>query len=112
MQGLGYHWELRALASGGLTPYETLLMATRQGAEIIGVAQDIGTVSAGKLADLVVLRENPLADVRHSSTIAYVIKNGEVFHGDTLDKIWPESEPLAPQWWWDEGPTHHGPPRP
>ena len=101
LQGLAWHWELWALASGGLTPAEALRAGTRHGAEMIGVSQDIGTVTAGKLADLVVLTADPLADIRHSDDIAYVVKNGEVFEGDTLDKVWPEREPLPEQWWWD-----------
>ena len=99
LQGLGYHWELWAIASGGLTPYEALRAATLHGAEMIGVAQDVGTVTPGKLADLVVLGADPLADVRHSDDIVYVVKNGEVFAGDTLDRIWPVSERLPAQWW-------------
>ena len=99
LQGLGYHWELWALASGGLTPYEALRAATLHGAEMIGVAEDIGTITPGKLADLVVLDADPLADIRHSDDIVYVVKNGEVFAGDTLDRVWPVSEPLPAQWW-------------
>lgn len=103
LQGLGYHWELRALARG-LSNRETLTAATRHGAEIIGVAQDIGTVEAGKLADLVVLAENPLEDIRHTGSIVYVMKNGELFAGDTLDQLHPVEQPLPDQWWWHTGP--------
>ena len=112
LQGLAYHWELWALASGGLTPAEALRAATRHGAEMIGVSQDIGTVTPGKLADLVILDADPLADIRHSDDIAYVVKNGEVFEGDTLDKVWPEREPLPEQWWWDLGPVRAAAPTP
>lgn len=104
LQGLGYHWEMWALASGGLTPLEVLNAATRHGAEIVGVAQDIGTVTAGKLADLVILNQDPLIDIRHTTAIDYVVKNGEVFAADTLDKIWPEAVPLPDQWWWNGDP--------
>ena len=71
---------------------------------MIGVLQDVGTVTPGKLADLVILEADPLADIRNSDDIAYVVKNGEVFDADTLDKIWPERAPLPDQWWWDLGP--------
>ncbi|MEE8077384.1 MAG: hypothetical protein V3T18_00190, partial [Pseudomonadales bacterium] len=68
------------------------------------VAQDIGTVSAGKLADLVVLSDDPTLDIRNSTKIVFVIKNGELFAGDTLDKLWPEAQALPQQWWWKTAP--------
>ena len=104
LQGLGYHWELWTLASGGLSNLEALTAATRHGAEIIGVAADIGTVEVGKLADLVVLNSDPLEDLRNSADLALVVKGGEVFAADTLNKLWPEREPLPPQWWQQAGP--------
>ncbi len=105
LQGLGYHWELWSLASGGLTPREALRAATRHGAEMIGIAQDVGTVSEGKLADLVILRSDPLENIRNSVDISAVVKGGELFDGDTLDKRWPVVEPLPDQWWWHTGPS-------
>ena len=104
LQGLGYHWELWALASGGLSNQEALTAATRHGAEIIGVAEDIGTLAAGKLADLVVLNSDPLSDIRNSTDLALVVKGGEVFDAATLDKVWPERAKLPAQWWWDTAP--------
>jgi Tol biopolymer transport system component/imidazolonepropionase-like amidohydrolase len=103
LQGLGYHWELWALASG-MSNWEALTAATRHGAEIIGVAADIGTVEAGKLADLLILDADPLADIRNSNAIRYVMKNGELFDADTLDRLWPSPRPLPAQWWWDLDP--------
>jgi hypothetical protein len=99
LQGLGYHWELRALAEGGLTPHEVLRAATLHGAEIVGFAQDVGSLEAGKKADLVVLDQNPLTDIRNTNTIRYVVKNGEMFAGDTLEQLWPEKK-AAPKLWW------------
>ena len=104
LQGLGYHWELWSLASGGLTPREALRAATRHGAEMIGVSQDVGTVSEGKLADLVILNSDPLKNIRNSADINAVVKGGELFDGDTLDKRWPMVEPLPDQWWWHTAP--------
>ena len=104
LQGLGYHWEMWALASGGLKPAEVLRAATLHGAEMIGYAQDLGSIEPGKLADLVILDKNPLGDIHNTNAIHYVMKNGELFEGDTLNQLWPERKPLAPLWWWNEKP--------
>jgi Tol biopolymer transport system component len=104
LQGLGFHWEMWALAMGGMTPQEALRAATIDGATIIGLQQDLGSVEPGKLADLVVLEKNPLEDIRNTNSVRMVMKNGELFDGDTLTKIWPDREDIRPFWWW-EGPT-------
>ena len=101
-QGLGYHWEMWSLASGGVSNLEVLKAATVHGAEAIGFAQDLGSIETGKLADLVVLNKNPLEDIHNTNTIQYVMKNGELFEGDTLNEIYPTEKPLAPLWWWSE----------
>ncbi|MDA2924614.1 amidohydrolase family protein [Acidobacteria bacterium AH-259-L09] len=104
LQGIQCHWEMWALHSGGLTNFETLRAATLHGAEAIGYAQDLGSIEVGKFADLIVLVKDPLQDIRNTNTIKYVMKNGELFEGDTLDQIWPEQKPLAPLWWWNDEP--------
>jgi hypothetical protein len=108
LQGLGYHWELWALASGGMNPMEALRAATLHGAEIIGYSQDLGSLERGKLADLVILDDDPLRDIRNTNSIRYVMKNGELFEGDTLDQIWPEERPLQALSWWDDEPPISG----
>ncbi len=104
LQGLGYHWEMWALAAGGMTPREVLRAATRDGATIIGLEQDLGSIEPGKLADLIVLRKNPLEDIRNTNTIEYVLLNGELFEGDTLRQIYPVERELPPLWWWQGRP--------
>ena len=102
-QGISVHWDMWALSSG-MTNYEVLRAATLHGAEAIGHAQDLGSIEVGKLADLIVLTGNPLDDIRKTYAIKYVMKNGELFNGDTLDQIWPQQKTLQRMWWWDEKP--------
>jgi hypothetical protein len=104
LQGLGYHWEMWGLAMGGMTPREVLKAATIDGAKIIGFDQDLGSIEAGKLADLVVLDRNPLQDIRNTNSIRYVMKNGELYEGDTLNQVWPVEKELPNFWWWDAAP--------
>jgi len=107
LQGLGYHWEMWAYEMGGLQPVEVLRAATIDGAHIIGVADDLGSLEAGKLADMVILNDNPLENIRSTAAIDAVIKNGRLYDGDTLDERWPSQTPLAPFWWWDENDRRH-----
>jgi Tol biopolymer transport system component len=104
-QGLGVHWELWAIQSGGMPVHEALKIATIVGADAIGLDNDLGSIEAGKLADLMVLDRNPLEDVRHTTTIRYVMKDGGLFDGATLDMVWPEKKPLPKQYWWETDPT-------
>ncbi len=108
LQGLGYHWEMWSLAMGGMTPHNVLKAATSDGAHIIGLGADLGSIEAGKLADLVVLDKNPLEDIRNTNSIRYVMKNGELFEGDNLKPIWPTEGETQPFWWWTDVVTETG----
>ncbi|MHB1326927.1 MAG: amidohydrolase family protein [Gemmatimonadales bacterium] len=100
MQGIGYHFELWALAMGGMTPLEVLRSATVTGAQAIGHLADLGSLEPGKLADLQVLDGNPLTDIRQTNTIRFVMKNGRIYQSETLDEIWPRPRTLPTTQWW------------
>ncbi|MDX2302452.1 MAG: amidohydrolase family protein [Microscillaceae bacterium] len=89
LQGLGYHWELWAMQSGGMNNHDALRVATILGATSIGLDQDLGSVEVGKLADLVILDKNPLDNIRHTNSIQYVMKNGRLYEGATLNEVYP-----------------------
>ena len=90
-QGLGYHWELWSVASGGMPAHDVLRMATITGAQSLGLDGDLGSLEAGKLADLIVLDRNPLVNLRNTNSVRYVMKNGRLYDGDSMDEIWPRA---------------------
>jgi imidazolonepropionase-like amidohydrolase len=74
------HRELELLVTlAGLSPAEALLSATRDAAAVLGAGSTRGTIEVGKLADLVVLRADPLLDIRNTRAIQLVMKRGRVY---------------------------------
>src|SRR6266481_6840639 len=92
------------VCSSDLSNFEVLRAATIHGAEAIGYGKDLGSIEPGKMADLIVLNKDPLLDIHNTNTIRYVMKNGELFEGDTLNQTWPVQKPLADLWWWKTKP--------
>ena len=89
LQGLGAHWELWAIASGGMNNHDALRAATINGAEYLGMEAHLGSVEAGKLADLIVLDANPLDDIRNTESVDMTVINGVVYDADSMDQVWP-----------------------
>ena len=104
MQGIGFHWEVWSMNTGGMSTLDTLKTATIFGAEAIGLSQDVGSLEIGKLADLIILDKNPLADIHNTESIKMVMKNGELFETDTLNQVWPVQKTLGNQYWWNTDP--------
>ena len=102
LQGLGAHWETWMLAQGGLTPLEALQAATINAANYIGAGNDIGSLKKGKIADLVILSENPLEDIENTQTIEMVMANGRLYDANTMDEIGNHPKKRAPFYWENE----------
>ncbi len=98
LQGLGYHWELWAMAWDNMDPHKALRIATIHGARAIGLDGDIGSLEAGKMADLLILSGNPIENLRNTNSIEHVMKNGRLYNGDTLDEEWPRELPTGTLW--------------
>ena len=91
--GFSLHDELALLvAEGGFTPLEALQAATRDPARFLGREKDLGTVEPGKVADLVLLDADPLADIHNTTKIAAVMVNGKLLPRNELDKMLAEVE--------------------
>jgi cytosine/adenosine deaminase-related metal-dependent hydrolase len=88
-----------------MSEHDALRIATIYGAEAIGFGNDLGSLEAGKLADIVILDEDPLQNIRNSTAIHAVMKNGRLYDADTLNETWPRQRALPHYYWMDQPPT-------
>jgi imidazolonepropionase-like amidohydrolase/Tol biopolymer transport system component len=86
LQGLGAHWELWMLAQGGMSNHQALKCATINGAKYLGMEAQIGSLKAGKLADLVIMDKNPLEDIQNSESIRFTMINGRLYDSETMNE--------------------------
>jgi imidazolonepropionase-like amidohydrolase len=86
------------LVLAGLAPVDALFAATVAPAEYFGLANQYGSVAAGKTADLLLLDANPLEDIRHTQRIRAVIFNGNFYDREKLDRISSHAERRARSW--------------
>ncbi|MBT8403456.1 MAG: PD40 domain-containing protein, partial [Gemmatimonadetes bacterium] len=79
LQGLAAHWEIWMFAQGGMSPMEAIRSATMHPAASLGLDAELGSLEAGKLADVLVLERNPLEDIRNTESIEWVMVNGRLY---------------------------------
>lgn len=94
LPGFSLHDELADFVEAGFTPMEALATATSNPARFLA-RQDIGTIEAGSIADLVLLNANPLENIRNTQKISAVISNGHLFNRAELDGILKKVETAA-----------------
>ncbi|WP_251358612.1 amidohydrolase family protein [Kangiella sp. TOML190] len=89
-EGLAAHWEMWMFEQGGMTPMEALRTATIDGAKVLGMEKDLGSIEVGKLADLVVLDADPLQNLRDSDKVNMVMINGRLYQADSMNQLAPQ----------------------
>ena len=97
--GFSLHDELALLVDCGLTPLEALQAATITPANVVGKANELGSIDRGKIADFVLLDANPLDDIHNTLNMQYVMKGGVLYDAGTLDEIWPKRVSWGPYYW-------------
>ena len=96
-EGLAAHWEMWMLSQGGMAPLDAIRAGTLNGARALGLDRDLGSLEVGKLADMVVLDENPLENIRNTTSVAYTVLNGRVYDSG-MNEVAPRQRPRAPFW--------------
>ncbi|MFT5686623.1 MAG: imidazolonepropionase-like amidohydrolase/Tol biopolymer transport system component [Myxococcota bacterium] len=98
-EGLAAHWELWMLVQGGMSPHRALQSGTLDGAVYLGMEADLGSLEVGKLADLMVISGDPLADIRVSDQVTYTVLGGRVYEAATMGEVWPAQVEREPLYW-------------
>jgi len=98
-EGLASHWEMWSFARGGMSNLQALRTATTEPARHLGFDKDIGSLEAGKLADLVVLSDNPLDDIRNTDKVEHVMIGGRLYEAETMNEVHTGDAKRLPYWW-------------
>lgn len=103
LQGLGAHWELWMLQQGGMSNHNALKAATINGASYLGMADEIGSLEKGKLADLIILEKNPLEQIQNTDSVIYTMINGRLYDTSTMDEVGNYNSKRSSFYWEKEG---------
>ena len=99
LQGLGAHWEIWMMQQGGMSNMQALQTATMNPAVTLGLDKWLGSLEAGKLADLLVMDKNPLENIRNSETISSVMVNGRLYDAELMNEIGNHNKPRTKFYW-------------
>ena len=101
LNGICTHWEMWSMVQGGMSPFEALRCGTLFGAKYLGMEAEIGSIEAGKLADLIVIQSgaDPLEDIRDSEKVEFVVANGRIFEAASMAEVTSNRVEPAPFFW-------------
>jgi len=100
-EGLASHWEMWSFARGGMSNVQALRTATTEPARHLGFEKDIGSLEKGKLADLVILSDNPLDDIRNTDKVEHVMIGGRLYESKTMNEVHTGDAKRLKYWWED-----------
>jgi Tol biopolymer transport system component len=103
--GIAIHWEMQLLAEGGMSPMRILRAATINGARTWGLDHQLGSIEPGKLADLIVLDRDPLADIHNTNSVRYTMVNGRLYDSESMNEIGNYNRPRS-KFYWELGDRH------
>ena len=91
-EGLASHWEMWMFAQGGMSTWNVLKASTIDGAKYIGMDHELGSIKAGKLADLVILDVDPMQNIQDSDQVNQVMLNGRLYDAASMNQVYPEQK--------------------
>lgn len=77
--GVSFHRELKLLTDAGISNMDVIKIATRNGAEALGILDEVGTIESGQRADLVILNQNPIDDILNTLSVDAIIHDGVIY---------------------------------
>ena len=100
-EGLAAHWEMQSFQRGGMSPLQALMTATTEPARHLGISDDVGSIAVGKLADLVIMDDDPLEDIANAESLTHVMLGGRLYESETMREVETGEGGRAAYWWED-----------